>query len=93
MKHPIALAVLSAAFLLLGACSHNDQRNCTTDCNIGAGTTVVTPGYGYIAPQRVYHRRYMAPSLYHPYRGYGHHGGHHGGSGFRLHMGGTIVIR
>ena len=91
MKHRIALSVIAAAILFLTGCatSHNDQRNCTTDCHIGGGTTVVTPGsgYGYVAAP-VYRQRYMAPSLYHPFRGYGRHG-----SGFRMHMGGTVIIR
>ena len=90
------LAGIALAVLTLSGCatSHNDQRNCTTDCHIGGGTTVVTPGpgYGYVAAP-VYRAppRYMAPSLYHPYRGYGH--GYYGGPGFRLHMGGTVIIR
>ena len=86
MKHFIRLPLLAAALLFLGGCAHNNQGNCTTDCHIGGGTTVVTSAPGFVAAP-VYHRRYMSPSLYHPHRGYGRH---HGGRGFRLHMRGTV---
>ncbi len=90
MKHRIALLAIAAGLLFLGGCAYNNQGNCTTDCHIGGGTTVVTSGYGYVAPPAYYPpRRYMSPSLYHPFRGYGRHRG----SGFRLHMGGTVIIR
>lgn len=89
MKHPIALSVIAAGLLFLGGCAHNNQGNCTTDCHIGGGTTVVTPGYGYVAAPAYYPPRHMSPSLYHPYRGYGRGHGHRRG----WHVSGTVIIR
>jgi hypothetical protein len=60
MKRTI-LALCALATLALAGCMttvHNDQRTCTTDCNIGSSDPVYAPVQ-------------VAPSLtYHPYRRY-----------------------
>ncbi len=86
MKHRIALLAIAAGLLFLGGCAYNNQGNCTTDCHIGGGGTVVTSGIGYVSAPSFYHQRYMAPSLYHPYRGYGR--GHRRG----WYGSGTVII-
>ena len=54
--------IFAAVILAMAGCTtvHNDQRSCTTDCNIGSSQPVYTPAPVVVSPSVTYHpyRRY-----------------------------------